>query len=421
MYSDISILIIASSFPNKLSANAFESSVLPTPVGPKNRNEPIGRFGSFNPTLPLLIAFATASTASFCPITLWCNVFSKFFNFSFSLWVNFFTGTPVQLATTSAISSSFKAVTFLVFLFCHFSFSFCSFSFSSFILSRKIAAFSKSWTLIVSSFSLSRVTISSSNFFKLSGWVYVFILTLDAASSIKSIALSGKNLSFIYLVDSSTADFIASSVIFTLWCASYLSRIPFNISSVSALVGSPTVTGLKRLSKALSFSIYLRYSFSVVAPITWTSPLARSGFKILAASTAPSADPAPTIVWTSSINNITSPDFLTSSRHFLILSSKSPRYFAPATILAISKLTTLLFFSISGTSSEIIFSASPSATAVLPTPGSPIKQGLFFVLLDKICITLWISVFLPITGSSFPSAAFFVKSVPYWFNVGVWL
>jgi len=43
----------------------LQSSVLPTPVGPKNKNEPIGLFGSFNPNLPLLIAFATASTASF--------------------------------------------------------------------------------------------------------------------------------------------------------------------------------------------------------------------------------------------------------------------------------------------------------------------------------------------------------------------
>ena len=61
----MSNLIIAFSSPNKTSANAFESSVLPTPVGPKNKNEPIGLFGSFNPTLPLLIAFETASTASF--------------------------------------------------------------------------------------------------------------------------------------------------------------------------------------------------------------------------------------------------------------------------------------------------------------------------------------------------------------------
>ena len=32
----------------------------------------------------------------------------------------------------------------------------------------------------------------------------------------------------------------------------------------------------------------------------------------------------------------------------------------------------------------MIFSAKPSTTAVLPTPGSPIKQGLFFILLDRI-------------------------------------
>ena len=167
--------------------------------------------------------------------------------------------------------------------------------------------------------------------------------------------------------------------------------------------------------------MYFLYSFKVVAPTTWTSPLAKSGFKIFAASTAPSAEPAPTIVWISSINNITSFTFFTSSKHFFILSSKSPLYFAPATILDISILTTLLFFSISGTSSNTIFSANPSTTAVFPTPGSPIKQGLFLVLLDKISITLSISFFLPITGSSFPSFACFVKSAPYWFSVVVWL
>ena len=65
---------------------------------------------------------------------------------------------------------------------------------------------------------------------------------------------------------------------------------------VSSVVGSATVTGLNLLSKALSFSIYFLYSFRVVAPITCTSPLANNGFKILAASTAPSAEPAPTMV-----------------------------------------------------------------------------------------------------------------------------
>ena len=41
------------------------------------------------------------------------------------------------------------------------------------------------------------------------------------------------------------------------------------------------------------------------------------------------------------------------------------------------------------------------------------RTGLFFVLLLSICIALLISSSLPITGSSFPSAAFWVKSTPY--------
>ena len=41
------------------------------------------------------------------------------------------------------------------------------------------------------------------------------------------------------------------------------------------------------------------------------------------------------------------------------------------------------------------------------------RTGLFFVLLLSICIALLISSSLPITGSSFPSAAFLVKSTPY--------
>jgi len=52
-------------------------------------------------------------------------------------------------------------------------------------------------------------------------------------------------------------------------------------------------------SNAGSFSIWLN-SVKVVAPVHWSSPLARAGFEILLASTEPSAEPAPTIVWTSS-------------------------------------------------------------------------------------------------------------------------
>ena len=52
----------------------------------------------------------------------------------------------------------------------------------------------------------------------------------------------------------------------------------------------------KRLSNALSFSKYFWYSSNVVAPIARNSPRARAGFKMLAASIAPSPPPAPTKV-----------------------------------------------------------------------------------------------------------------------------
>src|SRR5699024_12149222 len=41
-YSDMSMRTIARSSSNKKSANDLANSVLPTPVGPKNRNEPMG-------------------------------------------------------------------------------------------------------------------------------------------------------------------------------------------------------------------------------------------------------------------------------------------------------------------------------------------------------------------------------------------
>src|SRR3569623_840186 len=49
MYSDMSMRTSAVSSSKRYSARAFVSSVLPTPVGPKNMNEPIGRCGSCRP------------------------------------------------------------------------------------------------------------------------------------------------------------------------------------------------------------------------------------------------------------------------------------------------------------------------------------------------------------------------------------
>src|SRR3954469_20003511 len=49
MYSDMSMRSSALSSSNRYSASALVNSVLPTPVGPRNMNEPIGRGGSCKP------------------------------------------------------------------------------------------------------------------------------------------------------------------------------------------------------------------------------------------------------------------------------------------------------------------------------------------------------------------------------------
>ncbi|MNN06211.1 hypothetical protein D3C81_1189940 [compost metagenome] len=106
MNSDMSIRTMASSVSNRNSASALHSSVLPTPVGPRNMNEPLGRFGSDSPARERRTALATAVTASCWPITRWCSSSSIFSSFSRSPSSIFDTGMPVHLDTTSAISSS---------------------------------------------------------------------------------------------------------------------------------------------------------------------------------------------------------------------------------------------------------------------------------------------------------------------------
>ena len=69
-----------------------------------------------------------------------------------------------------------------------------------------------------------------------------------------------------------------------------------------------------------------------------------------------------------------------------------------------------------GTLPEAINWARPSAMAVFPTPGSPIRHGLFFVLRESMRMTLRISSSLPITGSSLRSRARSTRSVPYFLS-----
>ena len=182
---------------------------------------------------------------------------------------------------------------------------------------------------------------------------------------------------------------------------------------MSGTLGSPTITGWNRRSSAASFSMWVRYSSSVVAPTARSSPRASMGFSRLAASTAPSALPAPTMVWSSSMKTTICPsEARISARTAFSRSSNSPRYLVPATSAPISSAHTRLPRSPAGTSPEVIRWARPSTIAVLPTPGSPIRTGLFFVRRESTWITRRTSWSRPITGSSLPRSAASVRSRP---------
>ena len=118
---------------------------------------------------------------------------------------------------------------------------------------------------------------------------------------------------------------------------------------VDSTDGSPTSTFWKRRSSAASFSMYLRYSSSVVAPTQCSSPRASAGLSMLPASIAPSALPAPTMVCSSSMKTIVLPSSAAISLSTaLSRSSNSPRYLAPASSAAMSSDSTRLLFSAFG-------------------------------------------------------------------------
>ena len=100
-------------------------------------------------------------------------------------------------------------------------------------------------------------------------------------------------------------------------------------------------------------------------------------------------------------------------------SSNCPRYLVPATTDDMSSITTRLSCRILDTFFSTILKASPSTMADFPTPGSPIRIGLFFFLRLNICATRSISRSRPTTGSSLPSAAASVMSEPNLSRAGV--
>ena len=105
MYSLMSRRTMLSSVSKSASARALESSVLPTPVGPRKMKEPVGREGSDRPARARSTASDTALTASSCPTTRSCSCSDRRSSFSRSDSSSRVTGMPVHLATISATSS----------------------------------------------------------------------------------------------------------------------------------------------------------------------------------------------------------------------------------------------------------------------------------------------------------------------------
>ena len=192
MYSDMSTWIIACSSPNRNSASVRASSVLPTPDGPRKMNEPVGRFGSLMPARARRMAFETAPIAISWPITRLWSSSSMRISFWDSASVSLKTGMPVHMETMSAISSSpIEGCSSSVDSFHDSSSS--RFLFDSLrSLSRSAAAFSNSCASMADSFSRRTCSISSSSSLYRGGADMVLMRMRDAASSMRSIALSGR-------------------------------------------------------------------------------------------------------------------------------------------------------------------------------------------------------------------------------------
>jgi hypothetical protein len=100
----MSIRTMARSSSKRKSASALASSVLPTPVGPRNRNEPVGRLGSLMPARARRTASDTAVTALDWPISRLPSSSSMWSSFWLSPWSMRPAGMPVHAAMTSAMS-----------------------------------------------------------------------------------------------------------------------------------------------------------------------------------------------------------------------------------------------------------------------------------------------------------------------------
>ena len=144
MNSLMSSRMIASSLSKRKAARERANSVLPTPVGPRNMNEPIGRRASLSPARARRTAWEITVTASFWPISRWWIASSMLSSLVVSSSTSRETGTPVHELMISAMCSSVTSGMVAPSLSRQAISSETYFSLSCFSLSRKLAAVSKS-------------------------------------------------------------------------------------------------------------------------------------------------------------------------------------------------------------------------------------------------------------------------------------
>ena len=192
MYSDMSIRIKDSSESNIKRESTFANWVFPTPVGPRNINEPMGLFGSLSPARFRLMARDTRTIASSWPMTFPSKSSFIRANFPDSFSAIRCTGMPVIMETTSPTWSTVTVTRLFLLSSSHWIFAFSKRSFNVRSVSRNRAASSYRWERTTRTFSSLIFSISSSTCKISSGTVMLFKWTREPTSSMASIAMSGR-------------------------------------------------------------------------------------------------------------------------------------------------------------------------------------------------------------------------------------
>ena len=178
------------------------------------------------------------------------------------------------------------------------------------------ASFARIWSRSLESCATLRSVSSRS-----SGFMVFCMRTDAAASSSRSIALSGRHRPLTYRADSFAAATTALSLILIAWCCSYFARRPRRTETVCASSGSGTGTCWNRRSSAASCSMVF-LNFSVVdAPMHLSSPRPSAGLR-MAAPLFPAGGGGHRL-WMSSMNITTGPFCVASTISETTMESRS--------------------------------------------------------------------------------------------------